>query len=139
MVKELRAISLAKWFHPPSGVIKLNWDAAVRPSSEFISVGSVSWDEVGVVVVAFSKCVQGHFSAENSELIAIREELHLVSRLGFDMGLVECDASRVSQGLNRPYLAANALLFQDVKSLMININCGFYHYILPEGTKWPIN
>ncbi|GMN75322.1 hypothetical protein TIFTF001_056295 [Ficus carica] len=52
------------WNPPTHGIIKINVDAAVNSSSDFIGVGAVARDEFGMVIAALSWRIFGKFSPQ---------------------------------------------------------------------------
>ncbi|KAK3188613.1 hypothetical protein Dsin_028174 [Dipteronia sinensis] len=80
------AVAKEGWHPPPMGCLKLNTDAAVPPSGNCFGIGAVIRDSEGKVVLALSKFVQGFFSVEVYEALALREGLSLAKQHGLSVG-----------------------------------------------------
>ncbi|KAK3204777.1 hypothetical protein Dsin_018823 [Dipteronia sinensis] len=83
------------WSPPQAGMLKLNSDASVRQGSHRCRVGAVIRDDKGWVVAAVSKSLDGNFSPEIGELVALREGLLLARGLKLKISCVELDACNV--------------------------------------------
>ncbi|KAL5751755.1 hypothetical protein ACOSQ2_022262 [Xanthoceras sorbifolium] len=77
------------WLPPPTGSLKLNSDAAVKPGSSMMGSGAVVRDGQGKIVVASAKPLLGFFSVELGELLALREGLLLAKELNLIIEWVE--------------------------------------------------
>ncbi|KAK3185072.1 hypothetical protein Dsin_032358 [Dipteronia sinensis] len=71
---------------PPSGGLKLNTDAVVPLVGNSFGIGAVIRDFAGKVVLALSKIVQGCFSIEVCEALALRKGLSLAKQHGLIIG-----------------------------------------------------
>ncbi|PON54121.1 hypothetical protein TorRG33x02_303580 [Trema orientale] len=69
--KKLDVTSPIRWPHPLLGTINLNSDASVRAHSRHTGEGGVFWNDEGRIVAAFAKFLEGSFSMENDEFLAI--------------------------------------------------------------------
>ncbi|PON85967.1 hypothetical protein TorRG33x02_182650, partial [Trema orientale] len=88
-----------RWKLPNVGRVKMNTDVAMRPGEDYVGLGGVLGDNLG-------------------------ERVLFAVRYGLNVNEVECDALRVVQCLNRmDFLAENALLVQDVQTLLVNTGC----------------
>ncbi|KAK0584714.1 hypothetical protein LWI29_017547 [Acer saccharum] len=67
------------WNPPPKGSLKLNTDVAIRKGHQFIGVGGVIRDGRGKIIAAVYKAVDGLFSAEIGECMALQEGLLIVT------------------------------------------------------------
>ncbi|KAK3175742.1 hypothetical protein Dsin_032820 [Dipteronia sinensis] len=76
---------------PPLGYLKLNTDAVVPHGGNCFGIGAVIRDSEGKVVLALSKFVQGYFSVEVCEALALREGLSLAKQHGLSIGWAEVD------------------------------------------------
>ncbi|PON65622.1 Ribonuclease H-like domain containing protein [Trema orientale] len=86
--------------------------------------------------IACSSRLSGKFSAEDAELIAIREGLRFAIDAGLSPSCVESDALKAVSAIFSPQpLAANSPLVSDIKSLMIIANCGLCRHISREENR----
>ncbi|KAH7573264.1 hypothetical protein JRO89_XS03G0103300 [Xanthoceras sorbifolium] len=102
-------------------LLKLNSDAAVRPSYEFIGLGRgcTIRNADGWVVAAFARALRYRVSAEVGEYLGLREGLGVAKQLGFFVALVEVDASTVVEGINllKPSLSIAGFVINDIRAL----------------------
>ncbi|KAI9201731.1 hypothetical protein LWI28_028244 [Acer negundo] len=82
------AVAVVKdgWSPPPPGCLKLNSDVAIPIGGTFFGVGAVIRDSASKVVWAMLKFMQGCFSTEVCEALALREGLCLVKLHGLSVG-----------------------------------------------------
>ncbi|KAL5819206.1 hypothetical protein ACOSQ4_023048 [Xanthoceras sorbifolium] len=108
------------WSCPPPGMLKLNTDVAVKPGNDCVGVGAVIRDSSRLVVAAVSKTLLGCFSAETSEMLALREGLLLARNLGLNVQLIEVDACNVVSSVlgSDSCCGENGLIVLDIKALL---------------------
>ncbi|PON45713.1 Ribonuclease H-like domain containing protein [Parasponia andersonii] len=95
----------------------------------FTGLGVVFRDHTGSVIAALSKKPEGCFSVEVAELLVICKGLQFAARSGLHVDYVESDVLCIIQGLQSTFpLTTNAFIFNDVKSLLVFIKCGFCHF-----------
>ncbi|KAL5835243.1 hypothetical protein ACOSQ4_014740 [Xanthoceras sorbifolium] len=82
----LKEFQISNW-------LKLNADVVVRPEFGYIGLSTIIRDSAGWVVAASYKSVQGSFSVDARELLALRDGLLLAKRMGCSVQLVESDFS----------------------------------------------
>ncbi|XP_073153625.1 uncharacterized protein [Henckelia pumila] len=87
------------WQTPPAGTIKINVDAAVVNGSSRVGLGVVVRDDQGVVLIAFTKTLEGYFSVHLAELLTVREGLLLASQQSWNHVIIETDASNVAKSI----------------------------------------
>ncbi|KAK3204144.1 hypothetical protein Dsin_018190 [Dipteronia sinensis] len=82
-------------------------------------IGAVIRDFEGKVVLALSKFVQGCFSVEVCEALALREGLSLAKQHGLFIGWAEVDASSVAAGVNSSESSRGVacFVFDDIATL----------------------
>lgn len=112
------------WVPPLQGFLKANVDAAVFPDG-FIGVGGVLRSYDGSFVGACQHRLLGYFSPKTAELIAIREVLSWIKRLGYDQIVLESDALTVVKALlssSTSDFSSFGSLVDDCKSLIAEMN-----------------
>ncbi|XP_043816077.1 uncharacterized protein LOC110622082 [Manihot esculenta] len=112
------------WVPPLQGFLKANVDAAVFPDG-FIGVGGVLRSYDGSFVGACQHRLLGYFSPKTVELIAIREVLSWIKRLGYDQIVLESDALTVVKALlssSTSDFSSFGSLVDDCKSLIAEMN-----------------
>ncbi|XP_021592025.1 uncharacterized protein LOC110599762 [Manihot esculenta] len=112
------------WVPPLQGFLKANVDAAVFPDG-FIGVGGVLRSYDGSFVGACQHRLIGYFSPKIAELIAIREVLSWIKRLGYDQIVLESDTLTVVKALlssSTSDFSNFGSLVDDCKSLIAEMN-----------------
>ncbi|KAM6589756.1 hypothetical protein CsatA_012361 [Cannabis sativa] len=107
-----------RWWPPGMGEFVLSVDAAVTPGRGFAGFGGVVRDGEGVVWAAWAGGTVGDFQVAVAELLALREGLKRVVRLGFSLARVETDSSVVCSWINFP---DNILLFKPIVEEIISL------------------
>ncbi|GMN66762.1 hypothetical protein TIFTF001_035828 [Ficus carica] len=111
------------WNPPTHGIIKINVDAAVNSSSDFIGVGAVARDEFGMVIAALSRRIFGKFSPHVGECLAVREGLCLAHLCGFQNFMVESDALNAVGAIQRPLCRAlESNVVADIREMLASNN-----------------
>ncbi|PON77978.1 hypothetical protein PanWU01x14_023320 [Parasponia andersonii] len=78
----------------------------------------------------------GCYPMKTTKLLAIREGLFFVSRIGLRVSIMECDAKRVIHGLEKSHqFSLNAHIFFDVKALLQAANYCTYLFAPRSGNK----
>ena len=113
----------AGWHLPPPGELKLNSDVAIREGFPFIGLGAVIHDHKRVIIAAISKPMQGSFSAEVGEFLALREGFILAKKSNLTVKIAEVDAVNVALSVNSSTIINSDAIFLviDIKALMIAI------------------
>ena len=108
------------WCPPPIDTLKLNSDASVRDGFDFIGLGAVIRNYKGEIVAAIFKPLQGDFSAELGEFLALREGLLLAKSLNLNLKLAEVDAIVVANAVNNSDIVnCNAnFIVNDIQALL---------------------
>jgi hypothetical protein len=75
------ATSTPRWIPPPSGMSKLNVDAALSKNSRTASLAAVARDGSGSFLGASAMVMQGISEPETMEVLMLREELALANDL----------------------------------------------------------
>lgn len=90
--------SPARWYPPPVEVYKLNSDAAVFKSGQ-IGMGGVIRDNVGEVVMATSKRMDGMMDADVAEALSARHGLQIALEAGYSALILEVDCLKLFNSL----------------------------------------
>ncbi|PON81778.1 LOW QUALITY PROTEIN: hypothetical protein TorRG33x02_223890 [Trema orientale] len=70
---------IIRWFPPSLNTIKMNLDAAIHPSRGGIGIGVIFRDHTGSVITTLSMKLNGLFSVEITELLAVQEVLRFAA------------------------------------------------------------
>ncbi|KAK9155453.1 hypothetical protein Sjap_002933 [Stephania japonica] len=92
-VKSQIPLSLQKWIPIEFGCLKLNVDASVTPYSSRVGLGGIIRNHEGSFYGDFTMCMEGTFSPEVVELLAIREGLNAVAQAHLQIDIVKKDAA----------------------------------------------
>ncbi|GMN40602.1 hypothetical protein TIFTF001_009828 [Ficus carica] len=87
-------------------LIKINVDAAVDSSLEYIGIGVVARDKNGAVMSFLSRRIFGKFSPHLGECLAVREGVCLANFLRLDNWVVESDALNTVSAIQNPVAEA---------------------------------
>ena len=79
------------WLLSSPEELKLNVDAAVIDSANFVGIGEIVWNHNRFFCAAFAKTILESFGLFTTECIALREGLTFVHDLGFLIHAVEND------------------------------------------------
>ncbi|KAK3226642.1 hypothetical protein Dsin_006504 [Dipteronia sinensis] len=123
VVSSCYVIYSSSWSPPPLGSLKLNIDVAMKANFSHIRIGEVIRNDKGEVVSALSKHLDGSFSADLREYLALREGLLLAKRPGFSVRLVEADAVNVVSVVNSNRFLSSIVgpVISDVKALFRDV------------------
>jgi len=88
-----------KWTAPPPGVFKINVDGATSENERNSSVGVVIRDATGAVHVACCKYLQGQYSVEEVEALAMECGLILAKEQKLSQSILESDALTAINGV----------------------------------------
>ncbi|KAH7573217.1 hypothetical protein JRO89_XS03G0092700 [Xanthoceras sorbifolium] len=122
-IRGAHKVGAAAWSRPPSGMLKLNSDIAIKPCKNIVGVGAAIRDSSRLVVAVVSKTLVGSFSAKFGEFLALHEGLLLARNLGLSVHLIEVDACNVVSsvlGSNSCY-GENGLVILDTKALLHDV------------------
>ncbi|GMN53841.1 hypothetical protein TIFTF001_022971 [Ficus carica] len=126
----------ALWHAPSHGLIKINVDAAVDSSLEFIGVGIVARDEEGVVMSFLSRRIFGKFSPHLGECLAVREGVFLANFLKLDNWVVESDAMNAVRAIQNPVAEApEANIVEDIRDYIAGVRNGRVCHISRDGNR----
>ncbi|KAK9983319.1 hypothetical protein SO802_032844 [Lithocarpus litseifolius] len=92
--------SLSSWVPPSQGIHKINVDCASSEHDNFSSVGMVIRDCNGQVVAALCKPLQASYSAELTEVIALKQGVLLAQELQLPRVIFESDSLAAIQAIN---------------------------------------
>jgi hypothetical protein len=88
-----------RWVRPPSGLAKINVDAAMSKNSGQAAAVAVARDDVGNYLGSSALVVEGHTGPEVMEAVACREGLALASDLGLQSFRIASDCANVVRSL----------------------------------------
>ncbi|GMN52832.1 hypothetical protein TIFTF001_021965 [Ficus carica] len=104
------------WQAPSHDQIKINVDAAVDSSLEYIGIGVVARDKDGAVMSFLSRRIFGKFSPHLGECLAVREGVCLANFLRLDNWVVESDALNTVSAIQNPVAEApEANIVEDIR------------------------
>lgn len=78
--------------------MKINTDAAIGKDG-WIGIGAVMQDEGGHIVTSLMTKVRGLLNVFHGEVIAIKENLHLIQEVNLENIIIQSDARTVSNAL----------------------------------------
>ncbi|KAL5823768.1 hypothetical protein ACOSQ4_021668 [Xanthoceras sorbifolium] len=93
-------LSPTRWKRPPIGCFKLNSDTSTGYLNNFVGVGSIICNDLGLVMAASSCKVNSGLAVDIAEALAILEGIQLAWEVGIHPILVELDSKRVVDLLN---------------------------------------
>ncbi|GMN19741.1 hypothetical protein TIFTF001_039884 [Ficus carica] len=126
----------ALWHAPSHGLIKINVDAAVDSSLEFIGVGIVARDEEDAVMSFLSRRIFGKFSPHLGECLAVREGVFLANFLKLDNWVVESDAMNAVRAIQNPVAEApEANIVEDIRDYIAGVRNGRVCHISRDGNR----
>ncbi|KAM0894138.1 hypothetical protein ACQ4PT_024661 [Festuca glaucescens] len=91
------------WTRPPSGLVKLNTDAAVNLDSRRAASGSIVRDASGQFLAACRVEIDGVLDVATAEAQAFRDGLRLVEQIGCNKIYIETDSLEVVNALADPF------------------------------------
>ena len=128
--------SKALWHAPSHDLIKINVDAAVDSSLEFIGVGVVARDKEGAVMSFLSRRIFGKFSPHLGECLAVREGVFLANFLKLDNWVVESDAVNAVRAIQNPVAEApEANIVEDIRDSLSVVRSGRVCHIPRDGNR----
>ena len=126
----------ALWLAPSDDQIKINVDAAVDSSLEYIGIGVVARDKDGAVLSFLSRRIFGKFSPHLGECLAVREGVCLANFLRLDNWVVESDALNAISAIQNPVAEApEANIAEDIRDFLSVARRGMVCYTRRDGNK----
>ena len=114
-----------KWTAPPPGVFKINVDGATSENEKNSSVGVVIRDANGIVHVACYKYLQGQYSVEEVEALAMECGLILAKEKKLSQIILESDAlTAVSSVTAAETSGCIGHMYQGILSLLLCLATG---------------
>ncbi|GMN61109.1 hypothetical protein TIFTF001_030186 [Ficus carica] len=108
------------WLPPLPGILKLNVDAAMISSANFVGVGGIVRDHDGFVCVTLAKTILSSFGPFTAECIALQEGLTFVRDLGLLIHAVENDVLNVITAVQGvPSLDDTGVVLDDVPKVFV--------------------
>lgn len=117
------------WTKPPSGVIKINVDAALDHKSNICGMGLVARNAEGLVVGAAMESFSGSYPARIVKAMGFRLALQMAIDWNFSQVMVEGDALQVIQALTRSktYVDCDSIVLDCIKLASHFQLCSFTH------------
>ena len=94
----------SRWTPPLPGVFKINVDGAMSEDGRNSSVGAVIRDSGGVDLAACSKFLQGQFSVEEVEALAMEAGILLARDMKLSQIIVESNAISIVNSVNENFI-----------------------------------
>jgi hypothetical protein len=115
-----RRPGVSRWVHPPSGLVKINVDAAVSREADHGAVGAVCRDSSGLFIGASARTIKGISDPATLESIACAEAISLAEDLGITKMMVSSDCLEVINMMKEKSLCSyRAILHElEIKSNM---------------------
>ncbi|KAK7860553.1 hypothetical protein CFP56_036752 [Quercus suber] len=110
------AVAPVRWFRPPDGFYKVNFDAALFENLGCAGIGVAVRDSVGAIIAALSQRIPLPLPVEMAEAMAARRAVLFVQELCLSKVLVEGDCLRVVSALN------SSLIFRNFQSRMDDLD-----------------
>lgn len=85
------------WKKPPAGVYKINVDGATADDGRCSSIGLVIRDFRGEIVAALCRVLQGNFSVDETEVLAVEAGILLAKEMCLHHITIESDSLSVVQ------------------------------------------
>jgi ribonuclease HI len=95
-----REVHHVKWFPPPEGKYKVNWDAAVDTVNGRLGIGIIVRNHNGLVIAARSRTKMGCLEPVAVEALAAFQAIEFSIELGLQDIILEGDALQVVNALN---------------------------------------
>jgi len=93
-------VAPVRWFRPPDGFYKVNFDAALFENLGCAGIGMAVWDSDGAIIAALSQRIPLPLSVEMAEAMAVRRAVLFVQEMCLSKVLVEGDCLRVVSAMN---------------------------------------
>ncbi|GJN16365.1 hypothetical protein PR202_gb03348 [Eleusine coracana subsp. coracana] len=116
----IRLKSQIKWCRPEQGKIKINVDASFIRDTEQAGIGIIARDSQGQVIFSSGRVLFHCKDAEEAELLACREGLHLAIQWVAAPVILETDCLLVTNMLKARFgdRSSKAMMVRDVKELI---------------------
>ncbi|KAL5752202.1 hypothetical protein ACOSP7_022383 [Xanthoceras sorbifolium] len=88
------------WCPPPTSLLKLNTDAAVRSSSGLMGFGIAVWNSQGWVLGSSAQFYRADFSALLAEATTLLRGLQFMATAGWPVGVMESDCLQLVNAIN---------------------------------------
>ncbi|CAN6270926.1 unnamed protein product [Urochloa humidicola] len=129
--KELRKSVSLRWIPPPSGVAKINVDAAISKNMRLGSVVAVARDSAGKFLGASSLVVEGTTEPEVMEAMACREGMALASDLLLQRVRMASDCNNVVRSFNEGMMGPYGHVIMDIRARQGDL----YHFELVHESR----
>lgn len=117
-------VTQPRWIPPPVNQLRLEVDAAYNENSNCYAIGRVIRDHDGNIQIAFGRKISKPQSVIYSELLAIREGIHVVRERDLVIHEIVSDSLLAVQAVtaHEEDLSYTGVLAADIKELLDNFN-----------------
>ncbi|KAF5475772.1 hypothetical protein F2P56_007542 [Juglans regia] len=99
-ITDIRGTQVMNWTPPPTGFLKINWDAAIFEVKGRIGLGIVVRDHGGNIVATKKINQSGFNDPLLAEVLGAFQAVMMAADLGMDFLFLEGDSSQVVKSLN---------------------------------------
>jgi hypothetical protein len=110
-----RRPGMSKWVYPPSGLVKINVDAAVSREADHGAVGAVCRDSSGRFIGASARIIKGISDPAMLESIACVEAISLAEDLGITKMMVSFDCLEVINMMKKKSLCSCRAILHEIE------------------------
>lgn len=126
--RQQRQDPIPKWIPPPSGLAKINVDAATSKNSSSASVAAVARDSTGLFLGASTVTFSGISDPETLEAMACREGLALASDLLLQRIMVASDCINAIRSIQEESMGQYGQITKEIKATSEQfLNVDFIH------------
>ena len=111
------------WIAPPSGVVKINIDAALSKNTSTTSAAAIARDEDGRFMGASALVLRGIVDPEVMESIACREVMTLASDLRADSFRLASDYLNVVKSIQQGHLVTYGQVIWEINARNTTFRC----------------
>jgi hypothetical protein len=123
------------WLPPPSGSVKINWDAALNKNMGFIGLGCVARDWMGNFLGAKCTFQQTMVEPKMAKAISAIQAIHFAITEGFSDVVFEGDSLQLIQDINSasPLLSSTGHYVDSIKHLQMVFNLSKFAHCKREA------
>ena len=127
----------SRWFPPPIGYVKINFDGAIFSNENKASLGVIIRDSSGLALASCSEILSKAYTSNEVEAIAVANALSFAKDLGFTKAVLKGDSLVVIKALldEDGYLAPYGLLVEDAKIHSQCFDQLLYSHVKEEGNS----
>lgn len=118
--------SVVRWFPPPVGRFKLNFNTTIFSDFNYSEVGAIIRNENGEVMAALSSKIPPVYDSEEEEVLACRRALEFAIDAGFLELVIEGDNANVMRSISSTSLDRSRLghVVEDIQCLVHRLRWG---------------